>query len=113
MDLLHAKCLTDALFREVCVLALTESWLDESSRIQRLSWMALRYFGQTNRVGVLTSKYTRGFVILTWSCSPCPPVPFISRRSSRQLCLVVCMSLQVPTLKGSSDAHFAQVDMIL
>ncbi len=30
LDLLHAKCLMDASFREACVLAVTESWLDES-----------------------------------------------------------------------------------
>lgn len=30
MDQLHAKCQGERLFRDVCIIALTESWLDES-----------------------------------------------------------------------------------
>lgn len=28
MDLLHAKCQLERTFRDVCVIALTETWLD-------------------------------------------------------------------------------------
>lgn len=29
LDLLHAKCLVERAFREACIIALTETWLDE------------------------------------------------------------------------------------
>lgn len=30
MDLLHARCRLERAFRDICIIALSETWLDES-----------------------------------------------------------------------------------
>ncbi|CAL8361170.1 unnamed protein product [Arctogadus glacialis] len=30
MDLLHARCRMERAFRDICIIALTETWLDDS-----------------------------------------------------------------------------------